>query len=324
MKDKITIIVPVYNTENYLEDCLNSLMSQTYTNIEILLVNDGSQDNSLNICKEYATKDKRIKVIDKKHSGVSDTRNTGIKKSTGKYLTFIDSDDIIEKDYIERLYNTIKDTNSDVVVSGYSIIEKHLSKDIKYINETKIFKYKDIEKDLINTHYFSSICTNLYKKELIENIEFDQHLRFVEDWLFSYYSLKKAKIVYLPYCGYKYLQHKSSTTHNYTYENMKEYVLNNKYVLEKIKTKKNNDLINNRMFTKINYALNKLCLNKKIKSKDIKKIYIEFMDLVNYKDLDLSNISYESKLNKIRLYLLYKKHLHTYMFLNRMVGFIKR
>ena len=102
--DKISIIVPVYNAQKYLKKCIDSIINQTYKNIEILLINDGSKDKSLKICKEYEKKDSRIIVIDKQNKGVSNTRNVGIKKSTGDYIVFIDSDDCFELDAIETMY----------------------------------------------------------------------------------------------------------------------------------------------------------------------------------------------------------------------------
>ena len=112
-QDLISVIVPVYNVENYLKRCLDSIINQTYQNIEIILIDDGSTDNSGNLCEDYKKIDNRIKVVHKTNGGLSDARNTGIKKAKGKYITFVDSDDYVEYDYVEYLYNLIKkyDTN---------------------------------------------------------------------------------------------------------------------------------------------------------------------------------------------------------------------
>ena len=104
----ISIVVPIYNVEKYLEKCVESILRQTYKNIEIILVDDGSPDLCGEICENYKKIDKRITVIHKKNGGLSDARNYGIKHSNGKYITFIDSDDYVERDYIEYLYNLIK------------------------------------------------------------------------------------------------------------------------------------------------------------------------------------------------------------------------
>ena len=105
---KLSIIVPVYNVEKYLPKCLESLTNQTLKDIEIICVNDGSMDNSLAILKEFASKDSRIRIIDNQHQGVAKTRNTGIEQSTGEYIGFVDSDDYIDIDFFEKLYNLSK------------------------------------------------------------------------------------------------------------------------------------------------------------------------------------------------------------------------
>ena len=110
MEDLISVVVPIYNVENYIKKCVDSILSQTYKNLEIILVDDGSPDNCPQICDEYAQKDNRIKVIHKENGGLSDARNAGIDISKGKFITFIDSDDYIEKDYVEVLYNSIKES----------------------------------------------------------------------------------------------------------------------------------------------------------------------------------------------------------------------
>lgn len=115
---KLSIIVPVYNVEKYLPKCLESLIKQTLKDIEIICVNDGSMDNSLAILKEFASKDSRIKIIDNQHQGVAKTRNTGIEQSTGEYIGFVDSDDYIDIDFFEKLYNSATKSNSDIAIAS--------------------------------------------------------------------------------------------------------------------------------------------------------------------------------------------------------------
>ena len=118
MTEKITVIVPVYNVEHYLEKCLDSLINQTYKNLEIIVINDGSTDNSGEICQEYAQKDNRIVYIEKENGGLSDARNVGLDKMTGSYVTFIDSDDWVELDYVEILYKKIIEYQADIAVGN--------------------------------------------------------------------------------------------------------------------------------------------------------------------------------------------------------------
>ena len=116
---KISIVVPVYNVENYIEECINSIINQTYKNLEIILVDDGSTDSSGKICDKFAKNDDRIKVIHKKNEGLGKTRNVRILESTGDYLFFVDSDDFIDLNTIEKLYNRSNNGTMDLVICDY-------------------------------------------------------------------------------------------------------------------------------------------------------------------------------------------------------------
>ena len=118
----ISVIVPVYNVEKYLTNCVNSIIKQTYEELEIILINDGSSDNSGIICDDFSKKDNRIKVIHKENGGLSDARNVGIDIATGELITFIDSDDYISKNMLEKLYNALIGTMSDIAVCGTTLI----------------------------------------------------------------------------------------------------------------------------------------------------------------------------------------------------------
>ena len=119
MNELISIIVPIYNVENYLRQCLDSIQNQTYQNFECLIINDGSPDNSADICREYVEKDSRFRYLEKENGGVSSARNLGIEHSKGQYITFIDSDDWVDSDYLEVLYKSLTDEKADVAVSTY-------------------------------------------------------------------------------------------------------------------------------------------------------------------------------------------------------------
>jgi len=119
MVDLISVIIPVYNVEPYLKKCLDSVVTQTYKEIEIILVDDGSTDGSGPICDEYAAQDKRIRVIHKRNGGLSDARNVGLDRCSGRYVTFIDSDDYVASDYVERLYRILVEYNADIAVCDY-------------------------------------------------------------------------------------------------------------------------------------------------------------------------------------------------------------
>lgn len=141
---KISCIVPVYNVEKYLRRCVDSILNQTFTDFELILVDDGSPDNSPAICYEYAVKDSRIKVIHKVNGGVSSARNVGLDVAKGEWICFVDSDDLIEADYMQKMYEAAINNNSDFImcgihqIAGYETLKNNYKKKIKKIQFVKI------------------------------------------------------------------------------------------------------------------------------------------------------------------------------------------
>ena len=186
MENKVSIIVPIYNVENFLEKSINSLINQTYYDIEIILIDDGSTDRSSKIIDEYAIKDSRIIAIHKKNTGVSDTRNVGLSKVSGKYITFIDADDYVEKDYIEEVMKVLKKyKNLDLVNVGFfSEISSR-----RYIERTfgcvqNVF-IKDCKKNFKEKYkYIESIIKNEVTRECLN---------------YMIPKSKKIKIMLIPY-----------------------------------------------------------------------------------------------------------------------------
>ena len=197
--DKISIIVPIYNVEKYLRDCIESIINQTYTNIEIILVNDGSTDSSLEICKEYAEKNDKIKIVNKKNGGLSDARNYGLEHATGKYIMFVDSDDYLALNSCEVLYNAIKDTEFEFVTANFAFTD---SEGIPWKRPMFSDKFQntplDIE-DYKKSFYLvnSAVWNKIFKKEFLDN----NHLKFevgllAEDAVFTTLAFLKAKKTY--------------------------------------------------------------------------------------------------------------------------------
>lgn len=214
--DKISIIIPVYNVELYLRTCLDSVINQTFKNIEIILINDGSTDDSLSICKQYEEKDKRIKLINKKNGGVSSARNEGLKICTGKYVTFIDSDDYVANDYIETLYNKIKKYNVDIVLSNAINICEGVEQNSNYItNKNILFNKIDIIKEILNEKYVNSVCWgNLYSINVVKNVRFDPEMRISEDMKFLIDVIKKVDTaLIIPEKKYYYVIRNDSLVH---------------------------------------------------------------------------------------------------------------
>lgn len=190
-KDLISIIVPIYNVEDYLEECILSIIRQTYQNVEILLIDDGSTDDSSSIAKNYEKKDNRIKYYHKKNGGLSSARNYGIEKANGKYLMFIDSDDYIDYNMVEKLYDAILKNNVDI--SCCAMYLEYDDKTILTSNEND-FYYSRVQalKELThslnsNTHINTSCCDKMFNAKLFKNIRFPDG-RLFEDFG-TYYKL---------------------------------------------------------------------------------------------------------------------------------------
>lgn len=218
--EKISIIVPIYNIENYIGKNIQSIINQTYTNIEILLVNDGSTDSSFKICQNYAKQDNRIILLDKPNGGLSDARNYGLEKATGEYILFVDGDDYIHHQMVELLYTCLQKSSADIAYCNYlsvyendSITDAQFTPDIlksiiTYSNSevfSKLFKR--------NTNVILTITWNkLYRKALFNEIRFPVG-KIHEDDFTSYKLLDSAaKISYIDAPLYYYLKRRDSIT----------------------------------------------------------------------------------------------------------------
>lgn len=203
---KVSLIIPVFNGEKYLEKCLNSVIKQSYSEMEILLIDDGSNDKSLQMCKEFEKKDSRIKVFSHKNQGVSFTRNRGLKFASGDYIMFLDIDDCIESGYIERFVKTAIKTNSDIIIGG-----------IVFFNENRvIFPFENINLDKKEFLYnvgmredglYGYVASKMYKRAFLQNnhIMFNEKMHAQEDLDFALACYNKAiTISEIDYSGYYY------------------------------------------------------------------------------------------------------------------------
>lgn len=175
----ISVIVPVYNVEEYLDDCIQSILDQNYNNIEIILVDDGSSDKSGIKCDRWSQHDKRIQVIHKSNGGLSDARNVGILHAKGKYLTFIDSDDIMNQSMLEYLYNLIRQHDADISICD--VVHAFPERDITYQNETQVLFYdgeQAICEMLYQTAFLPSACAKLYRSKLFDENKFPYGMTF--------------------------------------------------------------------------------------------------------------------------------------------------
>lgn len=210
---KISIITPVYNVEKYLSRCIKSIINQSFKDWELILLDDGSTDLSGIICDNYQKTDKRIKVIHKQNTGVSATRNLGIDIAKGEYITFIDSDDWIEIDYLAKMYYKIKEMNVLLLITGY-VEEKNTVVTNPFIEgKEKIYEKKEIQLEFLKQEKFMwSVYDKLFSKKLIDNQRFVTRLKIGEDMYFLWSILKKIdKVGYIPLYKYHYDVGASST-----------------------------------------------------------------------------------------------------------------
>lgn len=212
----ISIIIPVYNVSKYLDKCLQSVVTQTYSNIQIILVNDGSTDNSGEICDKWKKEDNRIEVIHKKNGGLSSARNIGIEKAQGKYLMFVDSDDIVSDNLCELLHNLLLENDADLAICNtYHIFD---SDNFMFQRDNKIEMVYCFDKNeaICNLWYqnifLPSAWGKLYKKELFKQIRFTEGIIFEDIDIMHEIFYLCNKIVYTDVKAYGYVHHENSIT----------------------------------------------------------------------------------------------------------------
>lgn len=212
MGELVSIVVPVYNCEKYIMECIESIRNQTYRVFELILINDGSTDSSLEICEYYAGLDDRIRVYSHENIGVAQTRQMGYMKANGRYIAFIDSDDRIKTDYIERLYSAICENGADVVCCN-SIDEGVVN---PAISENQVVEDKAafVEAFLNNKRYAYCVWGKLFRRELLKGIEFP-HMKYAEDTYYVTRVFQNAeKVVLLEYAGYYYRDNANGVMRN--------------------------------------------------------------------------------------------------------------
>jgi|LSQX01.2.fsa_nt_gb glycosyltransferase involved in cell wall biosynthesis len=193
---KVSIIIPVYNAENDLSVCLDSIIGQVYFNLEIIVVNDGSKDNSLNILNEYAKKDNRIQVFSHENHGVSYTRNVGINHATGDYIMFIDGDDYIDENYIKSYIDAAKSTDADIVIGGITKILKDGTREIILPDTSSNIHMQNVANQTNGAYGFAT--NKMYRLGILDDVRFNENMTVQEDLDFAlsaYSKTDKIKII---------------------------------------------------------------------------------------------------------------------------------
>lgn len=262
---KISVIIPVFNTEKYLSKCLDTIILQTYKNLEIICVNDGSTDSSEQILKEYAQKDSRIIVLNQQNSGQSVARNKGLEIATGEFVSFIDSDDWVSLSLYQKFVNALKLVNSDIHIYMFNadifLKEQSLSDvKLKHVFELEIWKIR-AEKLLYSVADCSnpfdgnmSVCNKIYKKSYLDslNLKFEKNLIF-EDKVFHFESFLRTQKIYINNDAlYHYRQHSASTMHT---------IKNNVFDIFEVIPLINKALIDSNTYEKNKYAFFQFLMN---------------------------------------------------------------
>lgn len=212
MEDKVSIIIPVYNCEKYIGRCLESVLSQTYSDIEILVIDDGSQDKSLEIIRQLAQGESKIQVYHQENKGVSVARNQGLERARGKYLAFLDGDDYLGKNYIEKMVQSAKENNSELVICGY----QKINQDDIVLEKIIPGKYLQFKREEW-AYQITAVCSRLYKKEVWDRykIRFEPGSRGEDVPISLFFNRICKNIVTIPFAEYYYVQHEQSAMHNF-------------------------------------------------------------------------------------------------------------
>ena len=321
----ISVIVPVYDVERYLCECIDSILTQSYRNLEVILVNDGSSDNSGNICDEYMKQDNRVKVIHKQNGGLSVARNAGIEIAKGELIHFIDSDDWIEADMLELLYNNLMEHNAEISCCGYylSYINENINAFV--CDELLVFNSEQgLENSLLRNVPWISSCSKLYKKEIFETIRFPLSKRSEDIFIIAEVMSNANVIVYDITPKYYYRQRKNSISKQDAY---------NKDIMDFIEAYEHNLIVIREKYPKLIplceyriidskfYVLSYIMSFKKYKEipeyqallSDLRRNYDIYKSNVNFRSQDkikLLAIKINTKLYKLLMSINSRRHKH--------------
>ena len=292
----ISVIVPVYNVEKYLSKCIDSIIAQTYTNLEILLVDDGAKDSSGAICDEYAQRDSRIRVIHKENGGLSDARNRGIEEARGEYLGFIDSDDYIDPDMYEVLYETLTKHDADMSMCGvYELYDGQEARQVDKISDFSCTPEEAMKIVIDGQINYAYAVNKLYKRELFDEIRYPVG-KIIEDAFVILFLLEKTKKVALTDARKYYYFHRENSITSRTfskkhYDCIEAHENNYKFIIEHHPSLEKTARM--RLYWSRFFVLDKmLCADNVEKS--------EYMPLVKYIRRGAKYIMFESILSRSR------------------------
>lgn len=296
----ISIIIPVYNVEKYLQKCLDSILNQDFHDYEVLLVDDGSSDSSSIICDEYANKNNKVKVIHKPNAGVSSARNLGIDMAQGKYICFVDSDDWLELDYFNSIYRILCERKPDLLLNVF-VKDQGLGKPVNkfcYHQECIMSRDEAVWQILDNTIVGWEPYASFYKTSLCKNIKFPENICFGEDLMFKYNFIRASKdeIFFCPIAKYHYYVRPGSACNSYSVEKKTDDLKVFEFIMEH-----EEDNIKDLIFCKeylprlIKYSINAI-KNKTDKNFVVRKELRAKIDRHFFKAISSRNIEFVNKL----------------------------
>lgn len=323
--EKVSVIIPIYNAEKTIEKTINSIINQTYEELEIICINDGSTDETEKILRRIEDKDNRVKVIYQKNAGVSKARNTGIDNASGKFICFIDADDYIQNDYIKECINILRVEKSDLLCTSYMEGNKKISVEEKFIQH---LDKKKIEEQILTSNYFNTVWAQILKANIIKEnkLRFNENIIYGEDLLFNWDFITHAqKITYIDFPGYIYIYNQNGITQSSDIEKVLKKIKDTFNVYKRFCRKENEEQVKNIILNKLNLNVRRLILNnKKITYKQItemlkkvekekeemkvKKIYKKckrgnILDRICLKFLNNNNIEIYFYITKLERYL---------------------
>lgn len=303
---RISVIVPVYNVERYLEKCLKHIIHQTYQNLDIILIDDGSTDSSARICDEYALRDSRIRVFHKDNQGVSSARNFGLDKAQGEYITFIDADDYPDLDQFEILINGCEKYDAQIAMCNLRYVYENKTGIIeKNLVEEKVMSPQEAYSEMMKTDSMTrmGIWNKIYKKETIRSERFNTSARLGEDVDFlCRITFNASKVIYIPVSKYNYLQRANSVSNlAYSHEKSTERLNMLEGVVEYIRRKQEKILINAVAYEYISGYLS--TVNQMSLSNAVDDIMLKRIKKGIHKDLSLFLRSRATVAKKVQLLL---------------------
>ena len=291
MNDMVSIIIPVYNAEQYIKRCITSILDQTYTNLQVIIINDGSTDMSGTICKEFQMYDRRIDYYEQKNGGAGAAKNAGLINSKGDYICFIDSDDFISNDYIQYLVNLLKTHDSDIAQASY--ISGFDSKFPRTNQKEKIIEYDN--SIFQSNHYKSVVWGKVYRRELFNNLSFSPGRRIDDETIiYKLYFIAK-KTVYSNLKKYYYYQSPNSVMRNQINEIDYDFITTFEERIEYFTNHNRTDLIDVTISRLCLSIIVKLSKNTHIADYDYDKllaIYRKYSKLIKHS----SNVNYKIKI----------------------------